>query len=375
MASAPGSRRRVLTALLLTGLVASVLGLSGCRGPEVPDVTNMKPADAVRVLEDAGFLLGETTMVKNDKVPIGFVAFSTPAAGTRAKKGSKIDLAVNAGTGNEVAVPTLIGSTQETVENTLKGLNLIPVAAQSYSATAAAGIVIAQVPAPGSRVPDGSQVAIQVSKGVAPKKVAVPNVAGKTQSQAESAIKSAGLTAKVFSYYTSSVAKGTVGAQQPKAGTQVVVGTEVSIAVSLGKGVGAVTVPNVTGKKEADAVNAMKAAGLVPKVYRQYSDTVDKGFVGEQLPMGGTTAASGAEVAVVVSLGTSPTPDNVSVPNVTGKTQIEGQSSLEAVGFVVKVVEQPSPTVASGSVVAQLPVAGSTAPAGSTVVISVSTGP
>jgi beta-lactam-binding protein with PASTA domain len=368
-------RRFVLGFVLILALVGSALVLSACSRDKVPDVANMKPADAIRTLQDAGYLLGNTTEVKTDKVPIGFVAYTTPGAGEELKDGSKVDIAVNAGTGKEVAVPTLTGSTQATAENTLKGIGLIPVAAESYSATTAAGLVMTQVPAPGSRVPNGTSVVIQVSKGAEPKTVAVPNVDGKTQSDAEAAIKNAGLAPKVYKFYSSDVAKGKVGGQQPKAGTEVKPGSEVSIAVSLGKGVGAVTVPNVVGKKEADATTAMTNAGLKPKVYKVYSDTVASGLVIAQLPAAGTTTGSGSEVAVQVSQGKSPTSGNVTVPNVVGKTQADATSALQSAGFTVTPVEQPSDTVATGAVIDQLPVANSTAPKGSAVVILVSTGP
>ena len=368
--------RRVMSAgILVVALVLAGVALSGCSRDTVPDVTNMKPADAIRTLQDAGYILGDTSEVKTDKVPIGFVASTTPGAGEELKDGSAVDIAVNAGTGEEVAVPTMTGSTQATAETTLKGLDLIPVAAESYSATVSAGLVMAQVPAPGSRVPSGTQVVLQVSKGPEPKTVAVPNVDGKSQSDAETAIKNAGLTPKVYKLYSADVAKGKVGAQQPDAGTQVKPGSEVAIAVSLGKGVGAVTVPNVVGKKEADAKTAMSNAGLKPKVYKAYSDTVASGLVISQLPAAGTTTGSGSEVAIQVSQGKSPTAGNVTVPSVKGKTEADATSALEAAGFTVTPVEQASENVAVGSVIDQLPVANSTAPKGSAVVILVSTGP
>ena len=61
--------RFALVCLLAVALVAAALAVSGCRKDTVPDVTNMKPADAVRTLQEAGYLLGNTTEAKTDKVP------------------------------------------------------------------------------------------------------------------------------------------------------------------------------------------------------------------------------------------------------------------------------------------------------------------
>ncbi len=62
------------------------------------------------------------------------------------------------------------------------------------------------------------------------------------------------------------------------------------------------------------------------------------------------------------------------VPDVVGQTQADGTTALETDGFVVAVVTAASSTVAAGLIISQDPVAGASAPAGSTVTITVSTG-
>jgi len=365
---------RLIGGMLLVGLMAVALMLGGCGGPEVPDVTGMSQIDAVRALQDAGYKLGDVHSVFSNQVPVGFVVSTDPPAGTRVEEGTEVDVSVNSGTSASITVPGLVGQGQSSAEDNLERIDLVPVVTESYSPTVSAGQVMAQVPEPGSKVVAGANVVIQVSKGVAPETVAVPAVTGQAQAAAQSALSGAGLSAKVYSVYSDTVAKGSVIAQAPEAGVKVTVGTEVAIAVSLGKGVGAVTVPNVMGKAEAEATKAVQSAGLKYKVYRQNSDTVAKGLVMAQVPSGGTTTASGSEVAVVVSLGRASASGNIAVPNVTGMTQAEATSALETEGFAVQVVEQAG-SAAVGTVSAQLPVATSEAPAGSTVLIAVSTGP
>jgi beta-lactam-binding protein with PASTA domain len=89
MARSTDHRRIALALVLVAALIGSLVTLSGCGRDKVPDVTNMKPADAVRMLQDAGYLLGKTTTAQTDKVPIGFVAYTSPAAGTKLKSGSE----------------------------------------------------------------------------------------------------------------------------------------------------------------------------------------------------------------------------------------------------------------------------------------------
>jgi beta-lactam-binding protein with PASTA domain len=334
----------------------------------------MGPADATRKLQAAGFKLGDINYVYSTTVPTGVVAATDPPAGTRARDGSKVNMSVNGGIGAEVKVPSVTGMPTDVAQSKIASIGLTPVAVESYSETIAVGVVMAQVPAPASTLAQGDVVLIQVSKGKEPQKVAVPDVVGKSKDSAVGAIEDAHLAAQVSSVYSDTVAKGKVISQWPDPGTKLTTGSEVSIAVSLGKGVGAVAVPKVVGKTEAEAVDAVNGAGLIARVFRQNSDTVAKGKVIEQVPEGGATTASGAEVAIIVSLGKSSGSGNVSVPNVVGKTEADATSALEDLGFVVQVVSQTSQEP-EGNVTQQLPVSGSTAPSGSQVAIAVSKGP
>ncbi len=359
----------ILTAALL---VVSALALSGC-GKKVPDVVGLQPAEAVRVLQDAGYKLGEVTYVATKDVPLGQVATQEPAAGSKLKDGRPVNLAVNFNDGVDTRVPTVTGLSETTAVNTANAIGLVPLVNQQYSDTVAAGLVAAQVPEPEATVKAGSTLVIVVSRGKAPATSAVPDVKGKSQSDAESAIKSAGFTSQVYSVYDSKAAKGTVFGQVPAAGTTAVAGSKVQIVVSLGPGTGSATVPSVTGKNESDANKAITSAGLKTKVYRQYSDTVASGVVVNQFPTAGAKAAAGSEVAIVVSLGKTPTAA-VAVPDVTGMTEADARAALENAGFTVDVQTVPSDTVAAGTVGFQFPSVNTQAAPGSPVLVVVSEG-
>jgi len=357
--------RRSLLFVLVLAMTAALL-LVGC-GPKVPDVVGMGQADAVRALQDAGFKLGEVTAIATDTVPLGMIAAQTPAAGERSRKDDTVDLAVNFSDGTRVMVPTVTGMTQVTAENVATTLRLVPLVVDQYSESVPKGEVASQSPEPNAEVSPGSTLVIVVSKGVAPEKTKIPDVTGKTESDAKSALTDAGFTNEIFKVYNSDVAKGKVIRQLPEAGTSEVAGSKVQLVVSLGKGTGAVTVPNVTGKKEADANSAISSAGLKVKKVTQYSSSVAKGVVSEQFPAAGTTTASGAEMLIVVSLGAEPT-DAVTVPGVTGQTVDAATSTLEGLGFKVT-VEQAESQPASGTVTFQFPEANSKAAPGSEVLL------
>ncbi len=134
----------------------------------------------------------------------------------------------------------------------------------------------------------------------------VPNVVGKTQTNAASTLTSAGLVAGTITQaYSSTVASGVVISQSPASGTSVTSGSAVNMTVSRGpQPVTTKTVPYVVGMTQANASSAITSAGLtVGTITRSYSRTVKSGIVISQSPASGTKAASGTAVKLTVSRG------------------------------------------------------------------------
>jgi len=128
-----------------------------------------------------------------------------------------------------------------------------------------------------------------------------------------------------------------------------------------------VTVPSVVGLSQAAASSAISAAGLVADVTSANSTSAPIGTIATQSPAGGSSAAPGSHVAVVVSLGAL-------VPNVVGQTQAAATTAITSAGLTLgAVTTQSSATVASGRVISQSPASGNVAP-GSAVALVVSTG-
>jgi RHS repeat-associated protein len=134
------------------------------------------------------------------------------------------------------------------------------------------------------------------------------------------------------------------------------------------------TVPNVVGQTQATAQSNITSANFaVGTVSSQNSPTVPAGNVISQNPAGGTLAAPGSPVSIVVSIG--PPPPGT-VPNVVGETQTNAQADIKASGFTVGAVTgQNSTTAAIDIVLSQNPLAGTIAAAGSPVSLVVSLGP
>ena len=197
--------------------------------------------------------------------------------------------------------------------------------------------------------------------------VAVPYVVGIRQAQAENDIADKGLVSRVRQVSSSDVEEGYVVSQDPAAGTRVDNEDIVSIEVSSGKP--RVTIPTVVGQSRDSAVQELTQAGLDVQVVLVNSDR-DEGTVTAQSLDAGTVDVEGTQVRINVSKGPRP----VTVPNVIGIPYDEAAAELQRDGFGVVRVDGAS-DLPRGNVFDQDPDAGSSSSNGSTVTLSVSTGP
>jgi hypothetical protein len=130
--------------------------------------------------------------------------------------------------------------------------------------------------------------------------VALPDVVGLTQAAAEQAITGAGLTVgTIIQAYDNTVPAGNVVSQNPSAGSAVPPGSTVDLVVSLGPE--PVPVPDVVGLTQADAEQAITAAGLtVGTIIQAYDNTVPVGNVVSQNPSAGSAVAPGSTVDLII---------------------------------------------------------------------------
>ena len=215
---------------------------------------------------------------------------------------------------------------------------------------------------------DAEELTIETSAGT----TIVPNVVGMTVTEASDALTKAGLTAKATYKESTEYDKDYIVSQDIEGNTEVASGTVLNLVVSSGKVVGA-TVPDVVGKSEAEAKVILEAEGFKMQKQLQESDSVEKGNVISQNPLGATTAAQGSDVTVVISSGTNV--EQISMPDLTGKTEEEAKVVIEEEGLVIGTVsEEDSDTVEKGKVVSQAPAAGGMIDKGTKVDLKISLG-
>ena len=198
--------------------------------------------------------------------------------------------------------------------------------------------------------------------------VGVPFVEGLPEELAIQRIEAAGLEAEVGEQPSTEVDEGIVIEQNPKEGTSVARDSTVTITVSTGPR--EVEVPDLVGLTYDEAVDALNEVNLEPRRVEVFSQR-PPGQVVNQDPRAGERVDEGTAVEVRVSKGVR----QVDVPNVLGESESDARAILEDAGFEVAVTEAPSESTPEGFVSSQSPSGGTEAPQGSTVSITVSTGP
>jgi serine/threonine-protein kinase len=284
-----------LLALLLAALgLAWALGAFAPAKPAVPDVVGQTQTSAASALATIGLKVGTVTFAGTSVAGIadGSVSAQNPAPGVIVDPGSAVNLVL--GGVEAVNVPDVVGVAETQAKSALEAAGLLEGTVTNVSTTTvASGIVVAQFPTAGTSVGKGTSIDLQVAQDV----VAVPDVTNETQSNAQEVLSTAGLVSKVVKHASASVPVGSVISQNPVAGATVKIGSTVTMTVSTGPGL--VTVPDVGGLMQADAVNALTAAGFKSQI-ALHTGGGTVGTVIAQSPVAGAKAATGSTVVITV---------------------------------------------------------------------------
>jgi serine/threonine-protein kinase len=198
--------------------------------------------------------------------------------------------------------------------------------------------------------------------------VAVPNVEGLKEEAAVTLIENAGLEPEVQRAANADAEKDRVFDQNPDPGTRIQKGDRVTLLVSTGPP--KTSVPDVVGMNYGDAVQALNDVNLKATKQEVFSQK-PVGQVISQDPPAGEQVVEGTEIVLDVSRGAK----QVAVPNVVGMSEDNATTTLQQAGFEVSSTSAPSDSTPEGIVSDQSPGGGTQATKGSTVTITVSSGP
>ena len=263
-----------------------------------------------------------------------------------------------------IVVPDFAGKSSTQAQQKLAELGLQAKISSEVSENVPQDRVLRQDPAAGTKVAKDAVVGLVVSGGRP--RVAVPDIAGYSVVDAQHALASAKLKAKVTGVFSAAVPQGQVISVVPNAGASVVEGSTVSLTVS--KGAKPVVVPNVVGKTLDDARALLRNRGLALVVgARTQFDNIPADTIASQSPDADAALGPNGTVTVVVSTGAPA----IAVPNVVGADPAAAQSTLQDAGFEPSLQYVIQPTDASGKVTNQDPAAGKQAKKGARVTIMV----
>jgi beta-lactam-binding protein with PASTA domain len=214
--------------------------------------------------------------------------------------------------GKNVQVPVVIGLSKAAAEVSITDAGLrVGKVSDVPTITAEPGTVVDQSPRAPMEVPEGTAVDLGVA---AVPVVKVPDVVGKTQSEANEEIAVAGLQPGTVTYaYDANTEAGMVISQDPIAGTETTIAAFVALTVS--KGEKQSQVPNVVGLSADDARSALEAGGFGVKETKAESKDVPPGDVISQSPAAGTVVSPGSMVTITVSKGVPETPEEPAPPS------------------------------------------------------------
>lgn len=235
-------RRSIAGLLALLGVLA-VVGIgygvaSLFTGPSteiatVPDVTNETEAVAVALIIRDGF---EPVLryVVVDEEPYDMVLTQSPSGLTEAVVRSQVVLQI-AARPETTSVPNVNGLTEEAALAALREAGLVRgTVSRTASNRVPQGQVISSDPSQGTVVPRGSAVSYVISDGE--ETVRVRPVSNTAEADAVARLREQGLEVAIERTFSATVPEGFVISQDPAAGTEVPVGSIVTIMVSQGSG-------------------------------------------------------------------------------------------------------------------------------------------
>lgn len=172
----------------------------------------------------------------NDEVESGYIFYQSPASGRKVIKGErKADIKVTVSSGDSyIIMPDVVNQEYRKANIDLQKMKLDVEVTTVTSDTVTEGYVISTVPEAGSSLNAGDKVYLTVSGGPEIKYVPMPNLVGKTSSEAQSALESVNLTVGTINSVDSAAPENEVVFQSIDAGSEVAEHTKINFNISNG---------------------------------------------------------------------------------------------------------------------------------------------
>ncbi len=160
----------------------------------------------------------------------------------------------------QVEMIKVVGMNVDDAKKALLELGLTPEIKYEENTTYAEGTVLRASAQEGIMLP--KDTVIQLTVAQSSEGVTVPSVTGKSQAEATSILEKEGFVVTVTQSYNASVQSGYVISQTPEAESSAPKGATITLTVSQGEENTKVSVPNVVGLEEMDAMASLTESGL-----------------------------------------------------------------------------------------------------------------
>lgn len=203
----------------------------------------------------------------------------------------------------QVEMIDVVGKNIDDVKVALLNINLTPEIQYEENTQYAQGIVIKASANVGEMVDEGTNIVLTVSAGS--EGIEVPKVVGLSEAEAVSNLEQKGFQVSKTSAADQYIQKGNVISQSPEGGSKAFSGATVTICISTGIENAKISVPDVMGKSEDEAMSILVEAGLqlgsVTEVTNNNTDYL--GLVCYQSYSARTYVDAGTRVDIHVSVG------------------------------------------------------------------------
>jgi len=220
------------TAFVREGDVVTITYNPASQRATVPPIQGLLVKDATALLAPLGLQLTISEVRNDPTIPINQIIAQDPIAGTEVRSGSAVSVVVSGGAG-DLVVPNVEGQLASAATQllTTAPYNFVVTTVDEVSETVEVGRVLRTEPEIGSPIGNGAPITLVVSKGS--NRVAVPQVEGLTDAEAQSALSIAGLTwdVRFQNVPENDPSAGRVISQSPRAGENVAPGSKVSLVV------------------------------------------------------------------------------------------------------------------------------------------------
>ncbi|MFW2514424.1 Stk1 family PASTA domain-containing Ser/Thr kinase [Demequina sp. SO4-13] len=267
------------------------------------------------------------------------------------------------GPGAYTTVPSVEGQTAADATSSLEALGFVVSPELEYNDVIADGIAIGTEPSAQARALNGSDVTLLVSQGA--RQETIPEVVGLSESDALAALGDAGFPVGDPTFtHSDTVPEGEVMSSTPAQGETVRHDTEVILELSDGPA--PITIPEVIGSTESEALAALEEHALDVTVERERTLDAPEGEVFRQDPEPGAEGVRTQPITIGVSDG----PPLVEIPDFTYDTVDRATADLEELGLEVNLeADNIWPWTTPEFVVNQRPEPGTQLEVGSTVTL------